>query len=764
MTLTNGLGSPSALSLATPTDAVATLVIAGGVLVVAGATFAYTSYKSYEEKKHRKKMEAINELHKQHLQKILVPGFEEIRGLPVIFKFVEGKDSSAAESMHMNDDEVRAIGSTVPHGSDASLAEYRESVLNAILKLKDYYFSRKDTTDTTCGVLTYLLYMLETKCFNFAGYNYDIAYLNAIANFINAYASIKGIENSVHFSRLQPVYAYILTAKQLLEKHKDSLSLQEVVGELRDCCQDNSNRLIRGFVKLTVKPEHFDLVETAAHDELKDGKLRKQYVRSEIIGIEIREDPEIELPESIFKEWAMTLSTYYLESLTPDINFAESLTSPEKILTFFIKAKAILKEIDSGKTKTKEAKKLKADLAEIAEVFKDSPNFISTKLDLTKKTPKFIPISKNAELLERTKVMGHFAKLIHELVSLQYFCTHLLKSIQLLGEIYVKNPHHFNEIFKILQGLCNLILKSTKDLKLEFTNVLKESNNMMRLEKAEMLPKEIIGKIDSTFTIISRLSEYIQNYRNKVAEQCLKDEIRSTNYEMLRVGQSLVAMYPEMSIESDKMKKKPEESSTVEDKASEQAPPIVDNDSRQGKPVDKKPSIPAKGSAQSFEQANKKLKKVMEELIGRLESIAREMPRDAKLSAYTNVVNQLKIMQEKSDALFREPEKSWQRQQKANDTLELTLFLCQETLDYLMLSSKDRQIQGTKFAKRIHMEIDDEDKKSFIDRHNNNVSKFIYTNICQFGIFRTDTRRKLTSLDNECQEIASQTVHQFSAP
>lgn len=762
MIFPGGSGSPSALSLATTPDAVATLVIAGGVLVVAGATFAYEAYQSYEEKKHRKKIEHINELHKQHLQKIFVPGYEEIRGLPVIFKFIEGKDSSSAESMRMNEQEVRAIGTTLPHGTDASLAEYRESVLNAILKLKDYYFSRKNTTDTTSAVVTYLLYMLETKCFNFAGYNYDIAYLNAIANFINAYASSKGIENSQHFSRLQPVYAYILTAKQLLEKHKESLSLEEVVAELRDCCQDNSNHLIRNFVKLTVKPDYFDLVGTAAHDELKEGKLRKQYVRSEIAGFELCGDPEVELPSSIFKDWTMTLSTYYLESLTPDINFAESLTSPEKILTFFDKAQVVLKEIKLGKTRSKDAKQLKTDLANIADIFKNSPNFISTRLDVTKKKPHFIPVTKDEELLERSRVLANFAKLIHELISLQYLCTHILKSIQLLGEIYVKNPHHFNRIFSVLQNLCGLVIKNTKDIKQEFTDVLKDSNNMMRLEKAEMLPKEIIGKIDATFTIISRLWEYIQNYRNNVAEQCKNKEVRSANYEMLRVGQSLLAMYPEMLVKIPSEKKSNlEKPGLPGNKTGEQASSIIDKDPlpsqsvESSKPASETPvSLPEKSNPQFVEQAKKTLERLMSELSDRLQFIAKESLQDNKLPGYINVVNQLKIMHKKTQALFIEPEKTWQRQQKASDTAELTMYLCQKTLDFLKLSRSERQEQAVIFARKIRTEIENDDN-SFIDAHNNSVSKFIYTNVCQFGIFRTDTRRKLVGLDTECQAIAT---------
>jgi hypothetical protein len=241
MIISGLVGSLTAQSLSETTAVAATIISAGIVVTVAGATFAYKRYEDFEEKKHRKQIERVNELHKLYLNKIIVPGYAEIRGFPPIYKLDDGKDSSTAESMHMTDQEVAALGASLPHSIDTGLSEYREAVLSAILKLKDYYFCRKNKKDITSGVLTYLLYMLETKCWNFEGYDYDIAYLEAISNFINAYASIKGIENSQHFSRLQPVYAYLLTAKQSLEKHKELLSLQELVGELRDRSQENSN-------------------------------------------------------------------------------------------------------------------------------------------------------------------------------------------------------------------------------------------------------------------------------------------------------------------------------------------------------------------------------------------------------------------------------------------------------------------------------------------------------------------------------------------
>jgi hypothetical protein len=158
------LGSPIAQSLAT--DSFATIASAGVLVTVAAATFIYKSYHDYEEKKHRRSIEKIIRLHHKHLEKIIVPGYQDIRGFPPIYKLV---NDSNVESMHLTDEEVEVIGTSSPHGTDTGLSDYREAVLSAILKLKDFYFIRTKHNDITSGVLTYLLYMLESKCLNFAG-------------------------------------------------------------------------------------------------------------------------------------------------------------------------------------------------------------------------------------------------------------------------------------------------------------------------------------------------------------------------------------------------------------------------------------------------------------------------------------------------------------------------------------------------------------------------------------------------------------------
>lgn len=282
MTMRNPLGSIAALSIAATTS-----------------IFIYKEYKEYEEKKYRLQIEEINRLHKKYLSRIVVDD-GEIKGFPSIFKLPENSGAKA-ESMHLTQEEVEDVGSTLPRGTDVALSKYRRLILSAILKLKDYYISRSEKTDITAGVLSYLLYMLEQKCLNFAGYPYDIPYLNAMTHFINAFASMKDSENTQHFSRLQPIYSYLLAAQQYLEKHKESLSLEEMLSELRDSCESFSNTMIRNLGKLINKNQYWELMPTVALDELSHGLLRKKYIHTEVKSIVLTSDDEIKIKNSILK-------------------------------------------------------------------------------------------------------------------------------------------------------------------------------------------------------------------------------------------------------------------------------------------------------------------------------------------------------------------------------------------------------------------------------------------------------------------------------
>lgn len=552
MAFRNPLGSISALSLAATPEALIPAAIVAGAAVTVGATAAtYKAYKDYEEKKHRNAIERINRLHEIHLAKIRIHDYNEIQGFPPLFKLIPGKDSSSVESMHMTEDQIRKIGTVLPSGSDIALSTYREAISDAISKLKAYYFSRKEKNDITAGVTCYLLYMLETKCLNFAGYTYDIAYLNAISNFIIAYASNEGRENSQHFSRLGPVYQDLISAKQMLEEHKLKLSLEDLLTELKDACNYKSKQLIRLMAKIIVKDKYWELIDTVTMTELRDGILRREYIKSEIKGLVFKKDDEVKLDESIFRNWLTSLANFYVQTLDPDSKIvAKEIKSPTKL--FAVPNYARLVELKQNKKNLskehkEELKLLEDDFEKTSNAFLEHHNFLTTKLDPKSKNKdaKMMPVTDPADIATRLQVFSNFATLLHQIISLQHLCTHILKSTKQLGELYVKNPHHFVRVFLVLDELCNLIKDNITQSKNDLTEIQKSDMNTLQLESQEVLPNLINELLDSAFSSVSTLGAKIKDYRYRVANNLNPNEptYHSVKLEMFEVTGLLAKIY-----------------------------------------------------------------------------------------------------------------------------------------------------------------------------------------------------------------------------
>ncbi len=353
--------------------------------------------------------------------------------------------------MHLLMDQIEDIGKTMPRSTDILLTNYRQSIQNAILKLKDYYFSRENHKDLTSGVISYLLYILDSKCLHFEGYEYDIAYLDAITNFINAYSSIKEREKTQSFSRLAPVYSYLLNAQQDLERHRDALSLEEMIAELRDTCIAQSDQLIRCMTKIASKQEDWDLISYVTMDELEKGILRRNYIKSEIKGLVLRSDAIVTMPESLFKDWASTLANYYLRTINPDSDMqSQDITGPD--ILFKVPAYEKLESLRSNKFKLTQAenekvKQLEEQYKNAVKYFSTCKKFMTTMLENNKdnRVPKFVAIDNAVDIKIRSSMIAQFATLIHKIISLQYMSVNLLKSIKQLGEIYVKSPANFRQ-------------------------------------------------------------------------------------------------------------------------------------------------------------------------------------------------------------------------------------------------------------------------------------------------------------------------------
>ncbi|MDR3442452.1 MAG: hypothetical protein P4L65_05495 [Legionella sp.] len=720
------LGSPSALSLFASAETIPALVAAGAILAVTAAVFTYSEFKNYKEKKHKEKIEVVNGLYALHLKQIVVPHAGKIHGFPPVFQLIDSK----YQSMHFTPEQVKDIGSDVTHGSDIALASYRESVRSAIRKLKEYYFSRKDgdkvkTDDITAGVISYLLQMLDTKCLNFLGYDYDIAYLDAINKFITAYSSLNSGEKSQHFSRLAPVYAHLSIAKDKLEKHKEVLSLQETVAELKDSCVNHSDILIRALVKMIAKNNDTELANTVAHDELKEGILRQHYIQSELFGIELRSDEKIMLPDSIFQNWIKNLSSYYLKSLSIEMEQQDDTHySTQDFFIFLDQAKALLGRKLFGRSKEKEL--VDNELKKIRKVFHESGNFISTRYN--KLTQKFDLVSDPLQLIDRSLVMAKIAKLAHEIISLQYLCTHLLRSIQLLGNIYVNNPAHFCKIFNVLDQLCMLIQEDVRASKKSFRQLQEDNANNMQIEEKELFPNEIKSILDLVYAEIKDIGEQVKDCRQMAIKAIKPATVKSVNYEMLELATAISKMYFD-------------ENSNSLDQDDHVSTHSLSEMSIE---IDEAEIPEKKNKGDLIEHLTSQIKKINSRI---LEIQKTELFHSKN---YFKIYDALLVMHTKSITLIQEQSSKPERIDKANKTLKLTMSLADETLEFLNTPTPDRLAGTTRFFNKIHKQLNDKNNASFIDRHDNKVSGFIYSNLCSYGIFRTDTRRKMAVFEEAC--------------
>lgn len=753
------LGSPSALSLLASggTTAIPALVIGGALLAVTAAVFTYSEFKKFEEKKHKKKIEQINQLYADRLKQIVVPFYGSIDGFPPIFQLTK---ENKYESLHYTLADIKDIGRLLPSGRDVALLSYQESIQAALRKLKAYYIIRTkneddDTDEITIRVLSYLLHMIDTKCLNFLGYEYDIAYLGAITEFITAYASLEN-EHSQHFDRLSDVYTNLIAAQHILKKHKEVLSLEETVSALRDHCVQHSDLLIRTLVEMVAHKDNTDLVVTVNHDELIDGILRKHYIRTAVLGHEFTADPQIDIPSSVSKEWIKNLSVYYLSSLNIDTNqINETIPVYEDFFSFIKRAEAYLANqtvAASEKEATKLNEEIKNQLKLIAKVFKNSGNFISTVYRLSDK--EFHIVTDEAQLVERIKVMANFAKLIDDIISLQYLCIHFSKSIKQLGEIYVSNPLHFHNIFGAVDQLCTLIQQDLKTIADNFTELQEKNKDKMQLAKKELFPNEVRGLLDAVSVGIERLGSEVNRCRRKAESAISTVTVQSASYDMLKVAEKILERY----FKKVELSTITPSRSVSEPNQKHNAIAIADK----GQSINIVATKPGVSTEKNTITIN--VKKPQDESLAQLQSLTEAIYSKIIKNSETEknkpennfkLYDALIVMKEKSISLLSEDNKSEVRLKKAEKTLELTLTLAQKTSEFFNKTSDERKQTVVFFANEMHKLLNNEDNSDLIDLHYNSVSRYIYNHICNFGLFRTDTRKKLANFDAACSKLGS---------
>lgn len=594
--LSNVVNSPVALPIAAGIAAVTVIAVAGKCGQIA--------WKHYNEKKHKLKIEAIMRLYQTHFVDIPVYNNKSMRRFSPIF-IATSDTNNPWEVGHFTEEELDEMGRTIALGSetDTSLSEYKQSIIAAIGYLRAYYKIHPDRKSTTLVVLQYLMSLLNTRCLNFEDYESAEADLNAISNFIDHYASMADSERTVHFSRLKEVYPYIESAKQSLIKHKENLSLEELVGSLRSACINDGNRLLRKFAELIIPAKDRALVADAALDKLMNGILHREYIGAQIGGIVTRTNKQKLIPESRFKEWLSYLINYYFQARNPDITLQNrEVLAPEKIFT--VPDLELLKTLKQKKTEGQptdldQINSINNELDELREQFVVYDHFITMKLDpiqaeLARKPsrstniffqiadfiqkefgftkPLFVPVSENTELVERASVLVEYATLLHKIISLEYLCTHLLKTIKQLGEIRVNNPSHFCKLFKTLEDLCAGVGKSAKTTQALIVKIQQSNQNEMQLYAKQTLQQSVDTLLTSTQAMIVRLGASVQEHRARLTKEVKIEETasRSLHREMMQIIDMINGMYSFSTNEQTKGSQL--DSFSVQDTISEPAP------------------------------------------------------------------------------------------------------------------------------------------------------------------------------------------------
>lgn len=706
--------SLNALSLSSPAT-VAGLAATGGVLGAMAAAAAvvviHKKWEDYKEKEHRELVENINRIHKKYLERIESPDGTFLQGFPPVFKFAE--DGKTVDSLHYNIDELRDIGTNPPH-IESALSSYREDILDAIRELKGFYLGRKPKhyNDVTSAVLSYLLNILQNKCLGFEGYNNDIAYLDALTQFIDKYASMSGSKKTQLFSRIGPVYSCLQKAREKLERHQKSMPLRELVDNLRESSIVNSDKLLRLFIKMIIPTKVSDLGGLATYVHLREGVLSGEYIRTETRGkIVWAKDKQIELPDSIFKNWIIGLAKYYKRALVP---------------TSILRKNNTIQPVDLFKFRQLSKNELNEQLKLIRVVFEHSPNYINTQLV----NSEFVPVKNKREMIQRTEYLADFAHLVHAMISLQAFCAHLINSIDMLGTIYINDPHHFNTIFTRVEVLCDLIKSDLEKNRNNFLELFRAGKNTMRLAKEGVLPYDVEQAFKAIENMLDNLGERVSGYKNQPLGSS-GASIKVAVTDILHVAEFFTDMYF-----PDANKSKSSHESTQDT----DAPISLEPDISKVEPIEQIPQ-----SSDSGMDKETSLNHLSHRISQKIREIKREQPIDPNATRYQTIWNTLRALHNKSLAMLGEKNIGEERKEKADKTYNLVRALHQKTLTFLSLSQEERFDRAEDWIQEIHDEINSPDNRVFIDTHRDSFSRFINNH---FGLFQTATHRRFSELEH----------------
>lgn len=716
--LLNGKCSPSAFALNQGGDGIATLISLGVIGIASLVTISYKKWEQYTEKVHRDKMLIINKLHDKHLRDLYIPGGAKINGFPQIFQVNE--HDKTIDSLHYNDDELEDIGCILPE-VPVVLTKYRQSIVDAMFKLKEYYFDLSIKDDITKGVLSYLLNMLQNRCLSFVGYDYDIAYLRALTALVSAYASLENTENNQHFSRLKGVYSPLMYALQELERHKESLSLQELVNDTRNICLEVSNTLLRQLLTMMTPEKHQYLVKTVTCSELSENILRKEYIEKEVGGVAISVKKKITVPDSPCQPWVQGLAQYYLLSLNARILWhEETVIRPESFFQFITQAKIVLQQKKPGKKSKREFDRA---MDAVHEVFKNAPNFLNLKLIDSKNNLKFELVKTDAERIAVLEIMANFAHLTHTIISLQGLCAELQNSMDRLGLDFFDDQENFHQIFAAFNTLYILVQEDLVRMRHYLTDIATANKNELRLASNLEFEHAVSTSLDAVEFRVLKWAKLVKDYTNPHPQSTER-----TKKEVLAAGAFFLQLY------GKKIEPTAIEGATVEEEASESATAAEEKAGR---------------SEREMEEC---LTDLYTTLSLKLVQINQERNDDPYFQHYEQLSTALNQLQLKTMRMLQEPNPVADRAHKALKLFKLTQSLLQQGIDFFSLTAGERNELRQQFIQKVETELTKPTNKAIIDRHHHSMPKLIYENL---GFFLTDTRHKVNAVVHICQELKS---------
>lgn len=555
-----------------PVAAGAGLLLAVG----AGGYFIYKEVKEHQLEKIGAKIVEANHTAKPFFNRITVPGFSEVTSWPLPFEVDDEKNPKNLKALPVDEDDIKAIGETKSHQSEIGLEVFVENVDSAISELKAYY-ETLDKTGVTARVLAHILHLIDDCVLKFQGYDLDIAYLTALINFIDKYASTSAHgAGSQHFSRLKGAYQYLRKAKDELKKHKETRSFTYDISELKDACIKHSKVMIRNIVQVILPNKHWGLLPNLVIQKLaKDGTVTEEHVKRAanvpIVGVVATHDAEVKLENSIITDWVIHLSRYYLKSLTAEATLTENEILPPN--PDLVKLKALednlkesktraqdeqeiakikaqyelfaipnlkkLKALEDGLKKSKnrnqdeqEIIKIKAQLEALKRAFKNSENFLTRKFFQGKKDKegRYIVVETNEDIVESLTVIAGMASVTHRLITHICRSLDLLKGAQMLGELYVKSPEAFREVFAIFDALTQQlkddVARSQAAIKLREDDRMQLAELSEFYEKVESSLKAIETDVA---TLEGRIIKSREKERKTPSPDARADTIRNIN-------------------------------------------------------------------------------------------------------------------------------------------------------------------------------------------------------------------------------------------